>query len=273
MKLFWRPQDGVLYRSWVGDGKHSVSVDAQLEGNGYSAAFKLAGDTCELWLFPVNVRVRRKTDSISESAMRRALVLNLRRADVDISRHARRELLRAGEVNEKEVEFTWIRYAVNVKEILPEDEIRLLEWQKSSSLVPERQMVRKRGTAIVDTDKGILLVSNSSRLFILPGGGAKKQEDRMDAAIRELKDQTGLEAKSCRYLFSFDEPEDKKLRNLHKVYLVEVSNDSSKPTGKRHIEYWREGSKLNLGNSTRLIIDRYMSEFKASSFNESGVAN
>jgi ADP-ribose pyrophosphatase YjhB (NUDIX family) len=274
MNLFWRAQEGVLYRSWIGDERHSVSVDAQVEGNGYSAAFKITGETCELWLFPISVRVRRKTDSISESATRRALVLNLPKREVEISKHSRRELLQPGEVSEKEVEFTWIRYAVNVKQISSTDEIRLLEWQKSSSLVPERQMVRKRGTAIVDTDQGIVLVSNSSRLFILPGGGAKKGEDRMDAAMRELKYQTGLEPQSCRYLFSFDEPEDKKLRNLHKVYLVEVSKESAKAEKiKRRIEHWQEGSKLKLSNSTRLIIDQYMREFKTPSFNERNRVN
>src|SRR5579872_5491272 len=269
MNIFWKAQEGVLYRSWLGDERHSVSVDAQIEGSGYSATFKIAGEICELTLFPVNVRVRRKTDSISESTLRRALILNLPKRDLEISKQSRHELLRPGEVSEKEVDFTWVRYAVKVKQISSTDEIRFLEWQKSSSLVPERQMVRKRGTVIVDTDQGIVLVSNSSRLFILPGGGAKKGEDRMDAAMRELKYQTGLEPESCRYLFSFDEPEDKKLRNLHKVYLVEVTKESAKAEKiKRRIEYWQEGSKLKLSNSTRLIIDQYMREFKTSTYHE-----
>jgi 8-oxo-dGTP diphosphatase len=173
--------------------------------------------------------------------------------------------LNPGVVDEEEVDFTWIRYALKIKRLSSDDEIRLLEWQKSSSLVPEKQIVRMRGTAIVDTDKGIVLVSNSNRLYILPGGGAKKDEDRMDAAMRELKRQTGLDAKSCRYLFSFDEPEDKKLRNLHKVYLVEVEDEVAKsPRERKRIEFWHEGSKLNLSNSARLIIDRYMRDFKSS---------
>lgn len=264
MNLFWRPREGIFYRSWIGDGKHSVSVDAELEGTGYSAAFKLEGESCELWLFPVNVRIRRKTDQFSESVTRRALVLNIPKKDVEILKQSRHEVLQPGEVQEEQVDFIWVRYAIKVKRISGDDELRLLEWQKSSSLVPERQIVRRRGTAIVDTDRGILLVSSSSRLYLLPGGGAKKDEGRMDAAIRELKNETGLEPKSCKYLFSFDDPEDKKLRNLHKVYLVEVEGEiieSHSP--KRHIEYWHEGTKLKMSNSTRLIIDRYMREFKA----------
>jgi 8-oxo-dGTP diphosphatase len=273
VNLFWKPKEGLLYRSWVGDATHSVSVDAQLEGVGYSAAFKITRDACELWLFPISVKVRRKTDTFSETTTRRALILNLPRHDVDISKQVRKQALRPGEVDEGEIDFSWVRYAVRVKQVSAEDEIRLLEWQKTASLIPERQIVRKRGTAIVDTDRGIVLVSNSSRLYILPGGGAKKEESRMDAAIRELKAQTGLEVKNCRYLFSFDEPEDKKLRNLHEVFLIEVSVEVPKPPkDKKHIEYWHEGSKLHIGNSSKLIIDRYMSEFKTPPF-EAGTSS
>lgn len=253
-----------MYRSWVGDGNHSVAVDAQLEGSGYSAAFKINGDFCELWLFPINVRVRRKNDSFSESVTRRALILNLPKRNLDISKQERKETLSRGEVDNGHLDFTWVRYAVKVKQISSEDEIRLLEWQKSASLVPERQIVRRRGTAIIDTEKGIMLISNSNRLYILPGGGAKKDESRKEAVLREVKSQTGLEVKDCRFLFSFDEPEDKKLRNLHEVFLVETEGSATGTSKeKRRIDYWHEGSKLNLSNWTKLIIDRYMSEFKS----------
>jgi 8-oxo-dGTP diphosphatase len=265
MNLFWRPREQIFYRSWIGDGAHSVSVDAQFEGSGYSAAFKISGDFCELWLFPVSVKVRRKTDTFSDSVTRRALILNLPRRDVDISKQIRRELLQAGEVNEERVDFDWVRYSVKIKKINADDELKFLQWQKSSSLVPEKQIVRRRGTAIVDSSLGILLVSGKGRLFQLPGSGAKKDESRMDAAHRGLKEGTGLTAKNCRYLFSFDDPEDKKLRNLHKVFLVETDGTARNgPPESGRCEYWHEGSKLKISNSTSLIIDRYMREFKSS---------
>ncbi len=238
-------------------------MDAQVGGSGFSAAFKISKDYCELWLFPINVRLRRKTDNFSEAMTRRALILNLSKKDLEITKQTRHDTLKPGEVQEEPAKFLWVRYAVKVKRLSSEEELRILEWQKSASLIPEKQIVRRRGTAIVDTDRGILLVSSSNRLYLFPGGGAKKGEDRMDAAIRELKSETGLDAKSCRYLFSFDEPEDKKLRNLHKVYLIEVAGEVLQSLGeKKHIECWHEGSKLNLSNSSRLIIERYMQEFK-----------
>ncbi len=43
---------------------------------------------------------------------------------------------------------------------------------------------RRKGVAIVDTNKGILVVAGRSKKFILPGGGAKKWESRKKATIR-----------------------------------------------------------------------------------------
>ena len=60
---------------------------------------------------------------------------------------------------------------------------------------------RRRGTAIVDTLRGILVVSHDDRTFYLPGGGAEKGESQKTAAIRELKEETCLETVACRFLF------------------------------------------------------------------------
>ena len=46
---------------------------------------------------------------------------------------------------------------------------------------------RRRGTAIVETGREILLTAGRhGRPFILPGGGAKRDESRFVAALREL---------------------------------------------------------------------------------------
>ena len=55
--------------------------------------------------------------------------------------------------------------------------------------------LRRKGVAIVDTDKGILLVAGRSKKFMLPGDGAKGWESRKKATIRELYEETGLKTK------------------------------------------------------------------------------
>src|SRR3972149_4610283 len=52
---------------------------------------------------------------------------------------------------------------------------------------------RRRGTTIVETEKGILLTAGCPRKpFILPGGGAERGESRFVAALRELTEETHL---------------------------------------------------------------------------------
>ena len=60
---------------------------------------------------------------------------------------------------------------------------------------------RRRGTAILETEKGILLTAMSRGTFLLPGGGANKGESRFRAAIRELEEETGLMANYAKIIF------------------------------------------------------------------------
>jgi 8-oxo-dGTP pyrophosphatase MutT (NUDIX family) len=48
----------------------------------------------------------------------------------------------------------------------------------------------KRGTAIVETPRGILVVRQGRARFLLPGGGVKSGESRLEAAVRELREET-----------------------------------------------------------------------------------
>jgi 8-oxo-dGTP diphosphatase len=110
---------------------------------------------------------------------------------------------------------------------------------------------RRRGTAIVDTPNGILVVSRDNRVFFLPGGGAENGETRKDATIRELKEETNLLATGCYFLFEFES-----FFNVHKVFLVEGTGTAKPSNEIRYIDYFN-GSNLKVSNTTWEIIELY----------------
>ena len=121
--------------------------------------------------------------------------------------------------------------------------------------------VRRRGTAIVEIASGILVVSKDGRVFTLPGGGALHYESDRDAAIRELKEETDLDATDAVYLFEFlgqthAGPRGGIFRNAHKVFLAEAKGVPKPSREIKKVAYYT-GSQPTLTFSARRIIDRF----------------
>jgi 8-oxo-dGTP diphosphatase len=122
---------------------------------------------------------------------------------------------------------------------------------------------RRRGSVIVDTPKGIMVVSGRKKLFILAGGGASKKESRKDAAIRELEEETGLKIKNTRYLFKHKGSVHKSysggyFRDHNKVFLVETIGTPKPQHEIKHIAYYSKDSDINISKTTKKIIDAYL---------------
>ena len=122
---------------------------------------------------------------------------------------------------------------------------------------------RRRGTAIIDTPNGILVVSKDGRNFLLPGGGARRNESRKDAAVRELREETGLEAVEIAYLFEFAGVKHTGarggiFRNAHKVFLV-TATGVPEPGQEIVAVAYHSDSGLKLSYSAQKIIERYRS--------------
>ena len=66
---------------------------------------------------------------------------------------------------------------------------------------------RNRATALVFREGRLLLVrERGAKHWSLPGGGVKKGEDPVAAAVRELDEETKLTALSATYLFHYESP-------------------------------------------------------------------
>ena len=112
---------------------------------------------------------------------------------------------------------------------------------------------RRRGTAIVETPDGILVVSAGGRTYYLPGGVARRGESRKNAATRELREETGLIATDCSYLFEYIS-----FSNYHKVFLIKCTGTPKPRHEIKHIAYFNpKKSNIKVSGTTRKMIEKY----------------
>lgn len=121
---------------------------------------------------------------------------------------------------------------------------------------------RRRGTAIVEYKKGILVTSGRGKLFILPGGKAHRNETRTVAAMRELKEETGLEPHSAKLLFRHVGGVHRSyhggyFQDLHTVVLIKASGRPRPRKEVKHLAYYTPGCDLRISRTTKKIIEKY----------------
>ena len=121
---------------------------------------------------------------------------------------------------------------------------------------------RRRGTAIVETEKGILVAAGRSKVFLLPGGGANRGESRTKAAMRELREETDLRSYRTKYLFRHRGRVHKShgqgyFQDHHTVCLIKAKGIPRLRHEIKHVAYYKPGSKVHISRVTREIIDKY----------------
>ena len=121
---------------------------------------------------------------------------------------------------------------------------------------------RRKGVAILETNKGILVVSGKNKKFALPGGGAEKWESRKKATIRELYEETNLKTKKITYLFRYvgnkwHAHRGKLTKNYTKVFLVKAEGNPKPEHEIKHIAFWNPKSKIKISKSTKKAIEEY----------------
>lgn len=125
---------------------------------------------------------------------------------------------------------------------------------------------RRKGVALIESDEGILLV-RSKREFTFPGGGAQPNESRKNATIRELREETGLEAIETKYLFSYRgsvrQQNSEKIQNDVRLFYVRAKGTPQPCNEIQEIHWWSPQSRVKLSQTTQLAIERYLKEYKA----------
>lgn len=81
--------------------------------------------------------------------------------------------------------------------------------------------MKNRATVLCIREGRILLVARARARWALPGGRIRRDEAPVDAARRELEEETGLAANEVIYLFQFGG-----LGTHHHVFLAEVQPDA-----------------------------------------------
>lgn len=123
---------------------------------------------------------------------------------------------------------------------------------------------RRRGTALVETEKGILVTAGRGGVFLLPGGGANRGESRTKAAMRELREETGLKPYYAKYLFRHRGRVSKShghgyFQDHHTVCLVKAHGTPSPRHEIKNIAFHKPGSGVRISGVTREIIEKYYS--------------
>jgi 8-oxo-dGTP diphosphatase len=125
---------------------------------------------------------------------------------------------------------------------------------------------RRRGTAIVETEEGILVTAGKNKVFLLPGGGANGGESRIEAAMRELREETGIKPYYVRYLFRHRGRVSKShghgyFQDHHTVCLVKAKGI---PAPRHEIKYVAYYKRVRISGTTKEIIEKYYSYKKHS---------
>ena len=123
---------------------------------------------------------------------------------------------------------------------------------------------RWKGTAIVEMRKGILVTAGRNKVFLLPGGGANRGESRTKAAMRELREETGLKPYYAEYLFShrgrvLTSHGYGCFQDRHTVCLIEVHGMPSPRHEIKYGAFYKPGPGAPISGVTREIIERYCS--------------
>ncbi|WP_175729392.1 NUDIX hydrolase [Burkholderia ambifaria] len=90
--------------------------------------------------------------------------------------------------------------------------------------------IKERATIVCYRDEQVLLVARATSRWALPGGTIKRGETPLEAAHRELQEETGITGQDLVYSMQFTG-----LAKIHHVFFAEVGPDQT-PQASNEIE-------------------------------------
>ncbi|NPT48007.1 NUDIX domain-containing protein [Paraburkholderia sp. 1N] len=117
--------------------------------------------------------------------------------------------------------------------------------------------MKDRSTIVSVRAGKVLLVARARSRWSLPGGTIKRSESPLEAARRELEEETSLVEASLTYLFQFGG-----LNKRHHVFSVDLARDASPEPGNEISQcHWFSPIKvatLSTSIPTREIVDLFL---------------
>ena len=112
--------------------------------------------------------------------------------------------------------------------------------------------LRERATVVVVKEDGVLLARDiGSCHFNMPGGGIERGESPEEAAVRELREETGLTATDTEFLFVWESSFAR-----HHAFRIEVSGEIRTGAEIAELRWWDRKEELLMNQHVKAILGR-----------------